>query len=71
MGPHNICDLVRQYDEASIVQKGETSLMKLPFNDLQLCVKAINKGKRTRSTEDGQKLLINYVKKNCVCPKAF
>ena len=71
VGPHNLCDLVRQYEEATVVQKGETPLMKLPFNDLQLCVKAINKGKRTRSTEDGQKLLINYVKKNCVCPKAF
>ena len=68
-GPHNICDLVRQYDEASIVQKGETSLMKLPFNELQRCVMAINKGKRTRSTADGQELLIKYVRKHCVCVK--
>ena len=67
MGPHNICDIVREYEEATVVQKEETLLMKLEFNDLQVLVRAVNNGKGTRSFVDGQNFLINYVKKNCVC----
>ena len=68
---HNICDLVREHEEATMVQKEETLLMKLLFNDLQFLVRAVNNGRGTRSKADGQELLIKYVKKNCVCLKQY
>ena len=67
MGSDNICDLVREYEEATVLLKEESALKKLPFARLQVLVKAANNGKGTKSYADGQQFLINYVKKNCVC----
>ena len=67
VGNNNVCDLVRQHQE----KESGSDLSTLPFKQLQTIVRALNNGKGTRSLVDGQKLVINYVKENCVCLKQY
>ena len=67
VGNNNVCDLVRQHQE----KESGSDLSTLPFKQLQTIVRALNNGKGTRSLIDGQKLVINYVKENCVCLEQF
>ena len=68
-GEYNICDIVREHEETTVVHQEETLLKKLEFKELQVLVRFLNNGTGARSYEDGQQFLIKYVRKNCVCLK--
>ena len=67
VGSDNICDLVREHEALDFAHKAGSDLRNLPFKELQVLVRAVNKGKGTRSRADGEKILIDYVKKHCAC----
>ena len=67
VGDIPLCEIVREHEETKLSLRGDTQLSNLTFKELQEVVRAVNKGRGTRSFADGQKLLINYVRKNCVC----
>ena len=57
--------MVRDYKQ-SRHPKG-TDLGDLGHKRLMHLVKAVNKGRGTRATEDGRQKLVKYVLENCAC----